>query len=219
MLITITFEEMNLIQKVDQLADMLGEVFFKVVDCVAYQNMTDEQKVQVKDLFFGELKVKNIKITNEIITEAEKELFATMASLLRQYMHYVQSDFQQATEQLTHGRKVTIIKFSDFGFPVVINTVVERVLVEPYAQYRESLNIIHKPKRKRSLYSNRILPKNTLLVYDGWLDIDVDSLTKRVVKQDQHMTVKQSKYLSFDKQFMQDAISNIKGKLIVKINV
>ncbi|MGG1664502.1 hypothetical protein [Brevibacillus sp. NRS-1366] len=220
MINTIAFEEMNLIQQIDKLSDMLGEACFTVVDCVSYQNMTDEQKTQVKDTFFSELKSNQIEVTNEMIDAAEKAFIQSpMPSMLREYKYYTQGEFQKASEQLTEGRKVTIVKFSDFGFPVVINTVIDRVVVEPYAQHRESLKIIHKPKRKRSLFSNRILPKESMLVYEGWLDINTDSLTSTIVRQDQHVIVKQSKYRSFDKQFIQDAINSINGNLIVKLNV
>lgn len=217
---TLAFEEMNLIQQIDELSDMLGEACFAVADCVAYRNMTGEEKAQVKDGFLSTLKNNNIQITESLIDAVEKEYpTSPMASLLRQYKYYTQGEFQQATEQLTEGRKVTIVKFSDFGFPVVMNAVIDKVVVERYAQYTESLEIVHKPKRKRSLYSTRIFPKDSMLVYEGWLDIDTDSLTSTIVKQDQHVTVRQSKYRSFDKQFIQDAIESISGNLILKLNV
>lgn len=212
-------EVMNTNQQVEELSDILAEVCFEIADGITYGMMTNEQKAQVMDRFYKEMKKYKIKVTNEMIDIAEKEMMSVMASMLRQYKYYTQSDFPEAVEQLTQGRKVTIVKFSEFGFPVVINTVIDKVVVEPYAQYKESLKIIHKPKRKRSLYANRIIPKDALLVYDGWLDIDLGSLTKTVIKQDENVTVTQSKYRSFDKQLMQDAISSIIGKLIVKMNV
>lgn len=220
MQLTQSFNEMNTVQQLDWLSDMLGEACFAVADCTGYQSMTNEQKEQVKENFYTYLKNENVEITNEVIDAAEREFSTSpLPYLIRFYKYYTKGEFSQATEQLQEGRKVTIVKFSEFGFPVVINTVIDSVTVEPYAQYRESLKIIHKPKRKRSLYGLRVLPKESMLVYDGWLDIDLDSFSNNILRQNEFVTVKQSKYRSFDKQFMKDALATIKDELIVRINI
>lgn len=219
MMYTLIFEEMNMVQKVDYLSDLLGESCFAVDNCTHYSKMTDEQKKQVQENFFSYLKNENIEVTSELIDEAERSHFTTLGSLLRIYKYNVQNAFKSTINQLTGGRKVTIVKYSEFGFPIAFNTTIDKVMVEPYAQYKETLKVVHKPKRKRSLYVERILDKDSVLIYDGWLDIDLDSLANNIIREDSHITVKQSKYHSFDKQYFKDAIATIKGKLIVSLNI
>lgn len=216
----IKFNEMNIVQKVDHLSDMLAECIFSM-GCKPFQELLQGQQLQVKQDFHQALKAEEIQLTDEIIKTVEEEFpTSPLGSFLREYGYTVtqSSEFTEAVEQLTEGRKVTIMKFNDFGWPVVFNTVIERLEVKPYAQYKESLKIIHKPKRKRSLYSNLILPKEELLVFDGWLDIDTDNLMYNVTKDNEHVTVKQSKFGCFDSQFMADALNSVGVKPIVQIN-
>ncbi|MGM1044857.1 MAG: hypothetical protein ACQEXX_01785 [Bacillota bacterium] len=213
------FNEMNTVQKVDYLSDMLGECIF-AVRAIAYHNMTQGEQLQVKQDFHQALKDEEIALTDEIIKAVEEEFTGSpLPSFLRQYGYSVtqSSEFTEAVEQLTNGRKVTMYKFSDFGFPVVINTVIDSVEVKPYAQYKESLKINHKPKRKRSLYYNQILPNETLVVFDGWIVLDIDKLTSETIKDDRFVTVKQSKYGSFDKEYITDVIELVGQKPIVSL--
>lgn len=214
------FNEMNTIQKVYYLSDMLAECI-TAVRYVAYHQMKQGEQLQVKQDFHQALKADNIALTDEIIKAVEEEFTGSpLPSFLREYGYIVtqSSEFTEAVEQLTEGRKVTIMKFNDFGWPVVMNTVIERLEVKPYAQYKESLKIIHKPKRKRSSYYNMILPKESLMVFDGWLDIDTDKLINNVLEDNDRVTVKQSKYRCFDSQFMVDALNTIGNEPIVQIN-
>ncbi len=214
------FNDMNTVEKVDYLSDMLANCIFDVRS-IQYHKMNQGEQLQVKQDFHQALKAENIALTDEIIRAAEEEFTGSpLPSFLREYGYSVtqSSEFTKAVEQLTEGRKVTIMKFNDFGWPVVMNTVIDSLEVKPYAQYKESLKIIHKPKRKRSLYYNMILPKESLMVFDGWLDIDTDKLTNDIIKDDEHVTVKKSKYGSFDNQFMIDVLNTVGVKPIVQLN-
>ncbi|MBT2759877.1 hypothetical protein [Paenibacillus sp. ISL-20] len=215
------FNEMNTIQKVDYLSDTLAECI-TAVRYVAYHQMNQGEQLQVKQDFHQALKAENIELTDEIIKAVEEEFSGSpLPSFLREYGYTVTQsrEFTEAVEKLTEGRKVTIMKFNDFGWPVVMNTVIERLEVKPYAQYKESLKIVHKPKRKRTSYYNMILPNESLMVFDGWLNIDTDKLTNNVIKDDEHVTVKQSKFGSFDKQFMADALNTVGVNPIVQISL
>ncbi|MCR8641523.1 hypothetical protein NV379_02530 [Paenibacillus sp. N1-5-1-14] len=208
-------------EKVDYLSDLLAEVITKI-EYTAYQNMTSEQQDQVKENFHALLKKENIILTSEIIEAAEKEFSnSPIVSLLRQYGYAVKqgSIFSESANELKSGRKVTLIKFSEFGFPVLINTVIDRTEIKPYAQYNESLKIIHKPKRKRSLFSNTILPYQELLIYDGWLETDIKMMTHETIKEAKNIKLEQSKYCSFDKSFFEDILQYIKVKPIAAVNL
>lgn len=221
MLKQITFNEMNTFQKVEWLSDMLGESCSMVNWLKTYQQMTDNEKQQIKTVFYNFLNRENVRLTSDVIEEAEKKYSQSpLASLLRQYGYCPTSKPSKITEaaetlQTLTGEKVTIVKFSEFGFPVVFETVLNQVKNEPYAQYNESLVLIHKPKRKRTLWKNIILPNENILVYRGWLNIDTDKLIYNV-SNEAGMTIKQSKYHSFDRQYLHDIVS-VYGEPFVKL--
>lgn len=204
--------------------DTVEDYFFTAVEMVrlvAYQKLTESEQARVKVNFFELLKQNNVILTKETVDQAEQQYQdSVLPSLLRQYGYYVPapaSKFDPAVEQLTNGLKVTLIKLSEFGFPVLINTVIESAEIKPYAQHKDTLYIVHKPKRKKSLYSNRIMPYAEILVYDGWLVIDLDNITKTTLKENEHMKVTQGKYCSFDKNYMIDIKNAIQQQPLVYI--
>lgn len=210
---------MNIVQKMEWVSDMLGETCF-LVDFCTYQKMNEKQKEEVKNMFLSLLKKEKVEITTELIDMAEQKFsLSPLPLFLRIYKYNYQSIFSSAVQELKQGRKVTIFKFSDFGFPVIFNTVIEQVLIEKWAQYNETMKMIHKPKRKRSFYSNRLLPDEKLLVYDGWLEVDIDKLTNNVIKENEYVTVKQSRYGCFDSQYLTDIVNLLNQEPIVKLNI
>ena len=198
----ITFNELNSFQKAEWLSDQFGESIF-MVGYKPYWEMTEEEQKQAKQRFFEKLNKENAIIENEVFNHIQSY---HLASVVREYLS-LNSPITQATKKLNGliGEKVTIVKFNDFGFPVVFETVLNKVENEPYAQYKESLVLIHKPKRKRTLWKNRILPNESLLVYHGWLNVK-DELFYNITKTPA-MTMKESKYGCFDRQYLQDVIS------------
>lgn len=205
------FNQLSQMEQLDMLSDLLANEIFNF-GISPYSELLPGQQMSVKQGFHESLKAENIQVTDVLIQAVEKEFpNSPMASFLREYGYSVtqSSEFAEVLEQLTPDRKVTLIKFSEFGFPVLINTVIKSVEVKPYAQYNESLRIIHKPKNKRSLWQNIILPQDELLVYDGWLNVDLDSITKETLKENESVKVTQSKYSSFDRSFIADIVSTL----------
>jgi hypothetical protein len=223
MIQTYTFKEMNLIQKVDWLSDMLGESCFQIA-YTPYQQMSESEQQRVKVVFFDILNTNfvNNYLTSDVVEECEKQFpNSPIGSLLRKYGYYPvveASPIKTAAETLNelNGEKVTIIKFSDFGFPIAWNTTLNKAESLPYAQYNESLQIIHKPKKKRSYIRNTILPNEDILIYKGWLNIDTEKLSY-TIEESNDVTVKRSKYGCFDKNYMKDIMNYIKAEPIVKI--
>jgi hypothetical protein len=208
---TITFNELNSFQKAERLSDMFGDSIFTVA-YKPYWEMTEEEQEQAKQRFFEKLNKENAIIENEVFNHIQSY---HLASVVREYLS-LNSPITQATRKLQEltGEKVTIVKFSEFGFPVVFETVLNKVINEPYAQYKESLVLIHKPKRKRTLWKNRILPNEELLVYHGWLNIK-DEMFYNITKT-AAMTMKESKYSCFDKQYLHDVIEQY-GEPLIKL--
>jgi hypothetical protein len=208
---TITFNKLNSFQKAERLSDMFGDSIFTVA-YKPYWEMTEEEQEQAKQRFFEKLNKENAIIENEVFNHIQSY---HLASVVREYLS-LNSPITAATRKLQSliDEKVTIVKFSEFGFPVVFETVLNKVINEPYAQYKESLILIHKPKRKRSLWKNRILPNESLLVYHGWLNVK-DELFYHVTKT-AGMTIKESKYGCFDDQYLYDVIQQY-GEPFIKL--
>lgn len=212
------FNQLSQMEQLDYLSELLANEIFNFGE-LPYHKLLLGQQLTVKQGFHESLKAENIQVTDVLIKAVEEEFAGSpMASFLREYGYSItqSSEFTEVVEQLTPERKVTLIKFSEFGFPVLINTVINSVEVKPYAQYNESLRIIHKPKKKRSLFQNIILPKDELLVYDGWLNVDLDKITKETLKENESVKVVQSKYSSFDRNFITDIVS-ILGQPIAQL--
>ncbi|MDP9675204.1 hypothetical protein J2W97_001187 [Paenibacillus jamilae] len=191
---------MNMVEKLDWLSESLATAITNVA-YTSWKHLSDEQKELVKVAFHEDLKSNDVEITDELIKEVKKEFPGSpMASMLIEYI----SKFTKVTKQLKQDSKTTIIKFDEFGFPMVLHTVIKGFEIEPYAQYSDSLVIEHKPKQKRKAWKTRVLPYEELMIYNGWVEIDTDKIMHNVIKSDEYVTIKQSKYKCFDKSFLSD---------------
>lgn len=212
--------QMNMIiSELDYLSDVLAECILSI-RTTNYDGLTEQEKRQVHDSFMQILKHNNIQVTNIVIKQAQREFEGSpLSALLQEYYNKHLSVFSECYNSLTPSQKVTIIKHSFFGQPVSINTTIQHVKVEPYAQYDESLNIIHRPKRKRTLYSNRILATDKMIIYDGWLNVDIRSIINEVIEDNDKFTVTKTKYLSFDEQALIAIKNSIDQIPIISFNV
>ncbi len=121
-------------------------------------------------------------------------------------------------QNLKEGQKITIVSSNDFGFIYVIQTVYQSSRPhEHYVNCSESMvgvEILHTPKKKRSLYTTVIDYNVPLLVYDGWLDIKTDCLYKTEEKNG--TTITTSKYLSFDKRNFEEIKKHYSSGIIIE---
>ncbi|MCM3110003.1 SusD/RagB family nutrient-binding outer membrane lipoprotein [Lederbergia lenta] len=207
------FNQLSENRKNDRLSDIFGEIICTVAH-KHYGEFTLEEKSQVEQRFFSELDKATAEIDNNILYKIESIILRDM---LRKYL-LTNSPLHSIAFTLNDmkGERVTIFKLGGFGFPVSIQVTMDSALVEKYAQYSDSLKIVHRPKRKRSLYSNRILPNESIIIYNGWIDIDLDSLTNNTLDSSEAVTVRQSKYMSFDNQYLTDILNYVKVDPIVK---
>ncbi|ATH91627.1 hypothetical protein [Bacillus glycinifermentans] len=209
----------------DIILDCFAEAVFSVDHCV-YGDMTEEQQKKVKQSFFEMLE------QTEIEKDFDKKYKFPMmiydfkgmypgncaADLLESFMYREdEKTFTEAARQLEllKDEKVTMLEYDDFGFPSVTQTVVKNVSVEPYAQYKYSLFLTHRVKRKRTDFKEVFTPVNTLIVYRGWHDIDPRAT--EVVSETADLIVKQSRYGAFDARFITDVSSSTNLKPVVYI--
>lgn len=74
-------------------------------------------------------------------------------------------------EELKTHKEITILKFSDFGFPICIKLKLEDIFLRHYAQYNNCLQIHGKIPRKRKSSAYLIKPYENFIIYNGFVDI------------------------------------------------
>ncbi|OMD67629.1 hypothetical protein [Paenibacillus odorifer] len=213
------FNQLSLTYQLDIVEEYLVMAMDDVAHGTHYSKLSDIQKVEVKDSFEDYLSEAKISITPELVQLA-KDSFnnSPLPSLMQEY-DTNHSVFAETVSNVKLNNKVTIIKYTDFGFPYAINTVIDSLVIKPYAQHKDSLFITHKPKGRRKLWEEVILPYQSFIIYDGWLNVDIDSLTKKVISSNSQLTVTTTNYVSFDKRYMTDIVSSIPQTPLVSYNV
>lgn len=89
-------------------------------------------------------------------------------------------DFKQIDlENINSKKEITILKFSDFGFPICIKLKLDNVFLKNYAQYNNCLQVQGKLPRKRKLSAYLIKPYENFIIYNGFVDM-VDYTEKTV---------------------------------------
>jgi hypothetical protein len=220
-----TFDLLTDYNKMDMLSDAFANACFEVYPSgLRYQLLSDEDKKRVQVLYVEDLKYHNVVITSDIINYIEKSgHFSVIIPILKKYMAdnapATNSMFNETVSNVKANNKVTIIMYSDFGFPYAINTIIDSFEIKQYAQHKDSLFITHKPKGKRKLWEEVIKPYQSFIIYDGWLNVDIDSITKSVIRSDSSMTVIQGNYKCFDKRYLTDIASAIPQKPLISFNV
>lgn len=208
-------------EKFDLVMDIFTTVVTKVDMFGDYKRLTDEERKQVSTMFHDWLKKDGIQFTYEEIQAFNNEYPTSFITPLLKSYGYTRSNsnskYSKAVEALNalQGEKITILKFSDYGFPIVIHTTLKEASNVKYAQYNESLYIIHKPKRKRNFFSNRIMGSESITVYKGW--INIDNKAGYTVERSPDVTVTKSKYGSFDKQFLEDSKQSTNETPVIEI--
>ena len=126
--------------------------------------------------------------------------------------------FELVNSALTKGQKITLVSGGEFGGLYAVQTVFDSC--KPNRHYQDcpesmiGVTILHTPKHKRKMYQTGISYNTPLVIYDGWVDIDTDSLMYETLEEHDDYTLRKSKYLSFDNRYFTDLISQY-GKGIV----
>ena len=78
---------------------------------------------------------------------------------------------------IEENQKVTIIKQSDFGFPIAIQIKFKKMYLKDYAQYKDCLRIVGIPNKKRKTFEYLIKPYQNFKIVNGW--VEINDYTKR----------------------------------------
>ncbi|HMN69492.1 MAG TPA: hypothetical protein PKC28_13210 [Bdellovibrionales bacterium] len=115
-------------------------------------------------------------------------------------------EFHKLT-QLEGGEKYTLLLMNDFGIgAIVMQITLTDVKVSSYAQYAESVQLTFKPKGKRTLRGYRFYGSKSCAIWKGWLNIDTNPFQAPTISES-GLICRQSRYLSFDRRYMTDAIA------------
>lgn len=88
--------------------------------------------------------------------------------------------YKMIQDHLREGQKITLAFGGEFGGIAAIQTTyLKSEPTEHYYHCPENLygvKVYHKPKGKRRVYYSEISYITPLVVYDGWVDLDTDSI-------------------------------------------
>lgn len=104
------------------------------------------------------------------------------------------------------GKKITIFKYSDFGFPLSIQCEMRDVFLQDYAQYKNLVHIVYRPKGKKTDYVCRIYDHSTVIIYEGYVDLKADMYVE-TLKSSEDVTVRHS-LLSFSNEYAEIAMQS-----------
>jgi hypothetical protein len=108
---------------------------------------------------------------------------------------------------LVEGQKITLVYRGEFGGVAAIPTTYLGCRPAPHYQNCPAdmvgVAILHKPKGKRKAGYKIIAYNIPLVVYDGWQDIDVDSLVYKPL--DDHL--QESRYAMHDNRYFSDLLA------------
>lgn len=126
-------------------------------------------------------------------------------------------DFNELTV-LEKGERYTLLMMSDFGIGAhSMQFTLEDIKVSPYAQYSESVHLVFKLKGTRKLRGLRFYGSKSLAIWKGWQNIATETFTAPTVSGD--FIVRKSRYSSFDKRYLTDAIEGaVSAPLFCKIS-
>ncbi len=98
-------------------------------------------------------------------------------------MEYIDlTQFKEKLSTIQEGDKITLVKLSEFGYPITIKLKFELAYFGDYAQYKNCLYIQGKQPRKRKSTAYRIKPYDKFALY---LDhIDIADFTKSSTDED-----------------------------------
>lgn len=115
------------------------------------------------------------------------------------------------------GRKYTIVKYSEMGFPHAIQFTAKAMTIEPWAQYPKIARLICLPKGKRNGIVIRLNPKSMFLLFDGWVKPDVNMYRDFDFANNGQVECKKT-LLCFSPEYMEIARNSVKSELCLCAN-
>lgn len=212
------------IQNMDLIADLFTEACTIVDGLGFYGNFSDNYKFMADELFYQQLTINGVKFNHDDLEIFKTEyptsfITHTLTRYVNEINEFKASDIDIAVKALNNyeGNKVTILKYSAFGFPQTVHTVLSYAENKPYAQYNETLWITHKPKHSRKLQRTVITGSEKISIFEGWVNVDTNVGFE--IFSENGASVKKSKYTSHDERFILDCINSTGKTPITSLNI
>ena len=107
------------------------------------------------------------------------------------------------------GQKVTILKFSEFGYPVQIHCTILDAYLKDYAQYKDILHVEFRPKNKRKDFYFQVQMHTGFII---WLDhVEVEKNMYVKYTKSENCEIGES-LLSFDPEYLRRALRSTEKK-------
>lgn len=113
------------------------------------------------------------------------------------------------------GKKATIFKYSEMGFPQSIQCEIMKVYTKDYAQYKDCITVEYKPKAKRTVYIWRLFYYQTFAVFAGFVDLNANMFVTE--KKENGLTIKEG-LTCFSDGYLRNALSSTNQKPILLQN-
>lgn len=123
--------------------------------------------------------------------------------------------FQRAIygAHLILGNAYTFVYINDFGFPVAMKCTLHGYEATTYAQHSDVVAFtVAEAGKKRQC--KRLFYNQSLAIFSGWHDLPDDVLWE-TGKQENGVTVRRSRYESFDEHFLDDALARMGSPVMV----
>ena len=123
--------------------------------------------------------------------------------------------FQRAVygAHLVLGNAYTFVYINDFGFPVAMKCTLHGYEATTYAQHSDVMAFTVTEGRKRR-QCKRLFYNQSLAIFSGWYDLPDDVLWV-TLKEENGVTVRRSRYESFDERFLDDALARMGAPVMV----
>ena len=121
---------------------------------------------------------------------------------------------EECLSKLIPNQKYTLWKFTEMGMPMCIKITFKEIQQNPYAQYKNPLELIFTRKNQRTLKSIMICRTcEPLIIWNGWLDIE-DNMFVNKSKTGAGLTLSNS-LLCFAHEYIDRAIQSTKQKPLI----
>lgn len=122
-------------------------------------------------------------------------------------------NYGSVVDKLDVGKQYTLVSMGEFGFPYAIQMKLTGVEATKYAQYDDAVQIDFIVKGKRKETGIRFYGSKKLVIWEGFVNPNVEMYG--AAKVSNGMTVRESKWSSFDPRYIQTAINSVEQTPIV----
>ncbi len=154
-----------------------------------------EDRKQYKTLLRKKMKEHHLEL-NVRLVQAMPEEYVNMKEVLYEILddrNSLHEQFERAG--LKPGQRITIVELGTFGWISASQVTVKNFECGQYAQYKDSVKLTFRPKKKHGWYQNWY--HGDLMVYDGWIG-DIPENVLFEISENGVVTTKRSRYASFD---------------------